>query len=246
MCALAHVIEAAGIPTVVVALIREHAEAMRPPRTLWVPFELGRPLGAPEDPAFQRRVIKAALGMLEGPPGPRIVDFPDDAPADAAVEDEEGWACPVSFPPPETGAPTTFAGRLAAEVAQLKPWHEVWKRKRGHSGVGAARADVEAIAAFVGEYADGGDPAPATPGADMADGMKLAVNDLMTYYQEAANAQPGAAGSFQAVSDWFWGQTEAGRALIEARRRGMASDDARLAAVTGRLILPHVAAGRAG
>ena len=53
MSALAHMIEARGIATVVIGLVRPHLETIRPPRALFVPFELGRPLGAPEDAAFQ-------------------------------------------------------------------------------------------------------------------------------------------------------------------------------------------------
>jgi len=52
VCGLAHFFEDEGISTVVIALVREHAEAIRAPRALWVPFELGRPLGAPNEAAF--------------------------------------------------------------------------------------------------------------------------------------------------------------------------------------------------
>ena len=65
MGALAHYLEAEGVPTTQVSLIREHTETINPPRALWVPFELGRPLGAPEDPGLQRRVLMAALNLLE-------------------------------------------------------------------------------------------------------------------------------------------------------------------------------------
>ena len=46
--------------------------------------------------------------------------------------------------------------------------------------------------------------------------MKLAINDLMTFYQEAANAQPGTAGGIQQISDWFWTETVAGETLLAA------------------------------
>jgi hypothetical protein len=62
--ALGHYLEEEGLATVAIALIRPQAEHTRPPRALWVPFELGRPIGPPGDAAFQKRVILAALGML--------------------------------------------------------------------------------------------------------------------------------------------------------------------------------------
>ena len=77
MGGLAHYIEGAGIPTVVISLIRRHTEVMKPPRGLFVPFELGRPFGAANEPGFQRRVLLDALKMLERTDGPILEDFPD-------------------------------------------------------------------------------------------------------------------------------------------------------------------------
>lgn len=245
MCALAHYLEDEGVRTTLVALVREHAEAIRPPRALWTTFELGRPLGAPEDAAFQRRVIDAAFGLLDAPDVPTLADYPEDAPPDAS-QDDEGWACPVSFAQPDAEAPTTFAARLAAEVSQLRPWHETWKRRKGGSGVGAAGVEVEELARYLGAFADGDAPPPPEGARDAADGLKLAVNDLMTFYQEAANAQPGRTGGSAELNAWFWGETAAGAALREARRIGGESDDKRVALVAQRLILPHVAEDIAG
>lgn len=70
-------IERRGIPTVCLILLREAAEAIRPPRALWVPFPHGYALGAPGDAAGQRRVIKAALALLSRPESeaPLLVDY---------------------------------------------------------------------------------------------------------------------------------------------------------------------------
>lgn len=243
MSALAHYIEAAGVPTTLVALIREHAEAIRPPRALWTTFELGRPIGAPEDAAFQKRVIRAALDLLERPSGPLLEDYPEDAPPDGdSAADDEGWACPVSFAPPKSDAPETHASAMKREIGQLRPWHESWKTNRGSTGTGLIDADIDDIANFIGEYADTGALLPPLDTAPAPDILKLAVSDLMTFYQEAANAQPGRAGGSQAVTEWFWGATAAGKALLAVRARGAAADDPRLKRVTGGMVLPHVAA----
>ena len=53
------------MPTVLIGLVPQHVDRMRPPRALLVPFELGRPLGAPGDPAFQHRVLDAALQLAQ-------------------------------------------------------------------------------------------------------------------------------------------------------------------------------------
>jgi len=57
--------ERRGITTVVIQLLRHIARAVRPPRALWVPYPLGYPLGAPDDPALQHRVLAAALALVE-------------------------------------------------------------------------------------------------------------------------------------------------------------------------------------
>ena len=64
------------IATVCIILLRTVAQRVRPPRALWVPFAHGFPLGAPNDRAQQRRVIEAALALLEAPgPPPVLTDF---------------------------------------------------------------------------------------------------------------------------------------------------------------------------
>ena len=94
MSALSHFLETEGLSTTGISLVREHTEAMAPPRALWVPFPLGRPLGAAGDAAFQHRVIAAALALLDRPEGPVLEDFPDAAPEDGSGEP---WSCPVRF-----------------------------------------------------------------------------------------------------------------------------------------------------
>ncbi len=70
-------LERRGIATVVIQLLREVAEKVRPPRALFVPFKHGYPLDAPGDPARQHGVIEAALKLLENSslPPPVLQDF---------------------------------------------------------------------------------------------------------------------------------------------------------------------------
>ena len=67
MCTLAHVFEAAGLTTVVLASMREVAERMATPRALYCEFPLGRPLGRPDDAALQRDVLERALALTDSP-----------------------------------------------------------------------------------------------------------------------------------------------------------------------------------
>lgn len=68
-------LERQGIATVALQLLREIAEAVRPPRALLVPFPHGYPLDRPDDPPRQLAVLEAALRLFEDadlrPPGLR-------------------------------------------------------------------------------------------------------------------------------------------------------------------------------
>jgi len=58
-------LERQGIATVALQLLREIAEAVRPPRALFVPFPHGYPLDRPDDPPRQLAVLEAALRLFE-------------------------------------------------------------------------------------------------------------------------------------------------------------------------------------
>jgi hypothetical protein len=72
-------LERQGISTVVIQLLRQVAEKVRPPRALFVPFKHGYPLDTPGDAHRQRAVLEAALQLLEDPSltaGPVLRDYP--------------------------------------------------------------------------------------------------------------------------------------------------------------------------
>ena len=62
---VARILEEEGFSTVIVMTFREAAEAMRPPRALYVRFPIGLTLGAPGAVAQQRVVVEDALAFLE-------------------------------------------------------------------------------------------------------------------------------------------------------------------------------------
>ena len=68
-------IEYAGITTVSLSLLREITEKIRPPRALFVPFPLGYPLGEPDDPPLQLRVMRVAFALLARNDAPVLEDF---------------------------------------------------------------------------------------------------------------------------------------------------------------------------
>lgn len=209
MGALGHFLEREGIPTTGISLVREHTETVRPPRALWVTFELGRPLGVPDDAAFQRRVLKAALDLLARTDGPIIADYPEDTPEPA---DLTGWACPINLP--------RAAGHaLLDEVAGLATWHDLAMRKHGRTTVGLSGLDMPSAARLVLAAAEG-----TFPEAGL---LKRAADDLKAYYLEAASAFP-APGRHGERKAWLWGETALGRALLALQPKLAASADPQL------------------
>jgi hypothetical protein len=73
------IIEKSGIPTVSITLLREVTERVGPPRSLAVDRALGYPLGAPDEVDLQKRIVMAALELLNRPvTEPLLADFRED------------------------------------------------------------------------------------------------------------------------------------------------------------------------
>ncbi len=206
MGALGHFLEREGIPSTGISLVREHTEAVRPPRALWVTFELGRPLGKPDDPAFQSRVVRAALGLLERTDGPLIEDYPEEVEEPA---DFSGWACPISLA-------QTATDSLAAEIDRLSTWYDRAVALNGRTTVGVSGLDMPAAGALVSRALAG--PLPS------AQALKEAIDDLRAYYLEAASAFPDP-GSPAMRKKWFWGETRLAQALLALQPLLASSDD---------------------
>ena len=219
MGGLGHFLEDEGVPTVQISLIREHTEIIKPPRALWVPFMLGRPLGVPDDGDFQKRVLRSALELFERPSGPVLEDYLEEAP-DVAVE-EDGWVCPISFNREED---VSLAERLRREVQQYRTWYDLPVEKRGRTSGGVSGLDLEEITAFLADHAEGGDADSPNPEIGAARMLRLSVDDLRTFMFEAAGAQPGSASPKQ-LNEWFWTATSAGEAIIKLWRRVKDSTD---------------------
>ena len=74
---LAREIEASGVTTVALALVREVAVAAHAPRFLYVHWPFGHALGEPGNVAQQRTVLHDMLSMATNAPRPGLViDLP--------------------------------------------------------------------------------------------------------------------------------------------------------------------------
>ena len=244
MSALAHYLEEAGVPTVAISLIRLHSEKIGPPRALWVPFELGRPLGAASDEKFQSRVIAAALGLLETAPGPAVLeDFPDD---DPTAIDLPGWRPPFDIAAGSIaiGEREALEQALRQEVLAIAPFHERFVAVNRRTTIGISGLTIDDCARLLSAHIAGS--LPATPElSNPVQALRWAVDDLKAYYLEAMSAD-GAMPSSRQMQSWFWDHTLVARAIIALRRQLLASDEKRSQAIGRMNLVPGAQVQRLG
>lgn len=221
MSGLAHFLEDEGLSTVVVALVREHAEKMQPPRALWVPFELGRPFGTPNDAELQQRVLKAALALLDEPgPGPLLRDY---AGAAGYRDDDVKWI-----------PPRLDTGSVAAEAGSALPcWQDAQKRS-SRTSFGISGLSPEAAIEYINRY-HSPEPMPNPKGMAPVSRARFAVDDIKVLYFETALAEGGHPSSYQ-LNEWFWKKTLAGKMILDFQDAARHADDRNLRLVAGSLV----------
>ncbi len=206
MCTLAHVFEAAGLSTVVLASMFEVAQKMAPPRVLYCEFPLGRPLGKPADPAFQLDVLRRALALLESTE-PVLARYPE-----IVESDETPMACAI---------PPRFDPDLPPSVDEARALRAAYDRAvaaKGVTSVGRAITadEVPAALGVLDRWAEG------TPWTELplpGGGSTVAVcHDIRSYYEEAAlELVTGPTPGGRAAEAWFHETTEAGKTVMAAR-----------------------------
>lgn len=210
MSVLSRVIEEHGIATTTIAMVREHAERVKPPRTLFVPFFFGFALGKPNDPDYQHGVLKAALGLLSAEEGPALEDFPDDG--DPTLMPQ---ASQVSASPEQ-------ATRSAAdEITALRAFYERWvDNNSGRTAVGLCgvpQRRFRGVIRFLEACAQGDEEAdlaerPATVSKPQF--IRYCVDDLKAFYYEARMEQNREADE-PSLHKWFWGETATGKLVAD-------------------------------
>lgn len=208
--------------SVSISLVREHTEKIKPPRALFVPFPFGMPLGLPNDPEQQHRVLEAAFSTLKEIEGPILHDFPDE---DVGGEPES----PLQASAVEASEPIVD---VAMEVTMMRRYYEQWVERKGKTTVGLSgivprrfRGVVRFIEAFVaGKDADMHERPADVPVATF---LRWCIDDLKAMYGEArmvTNPDETA----DETNRWLWGQTALGDLLRKVRDRLESSGDPQL------------------
>jgi hypothetical protein len=216
-------------------LIRPHTETIRPPRALWVPFQLGHPLGTPGDAAFQKRVLLTLLDLFNRTEGPVLEDFDED---EEETDEMIVLSCPVNYTGIE-GDKDPLLSALKREMMAMRSWYEMSVAKRQRTTFGISRIGLEDIGDFIYSFLQ--DELPENPRNDvpLANTLKFAVEDLKSYYIEGITAQPGQEKvSAARLADWFWDETVAGQMIFDIKKAYEDNEDRALAMTASHFLVP--------
>jgi hypothetical protein len=218
VCVLARVFEEAGLTTLTLAMVREHAEKVKPPRALFVPFPFGYALGKPNDPQLQHRVLGAAIDLLPREQGPVLEDFPEeDVPAPLL---QASGVQEIA----------TAAQDPADEVTALRAFYERWvEDHNGRTAVGLCgipQRRWRGVIRFLEAYSRGedADMKERPAGVPVPQFIRYCVDDLKAFCYEARMAQRPSVSEAD-LHHWFWGETAIGQLIRSVAQRMNAGDD---------------------
>ena len=191
--------------TVAIGSIRGQIYGTAPPRGLFCDFPLGRPLGVPDDPAFQRRVIERAFAMLERTE-PAVEDY--------EIVIEDGETQPLTCPLPARMDPD--AHPAIDEAKGLRPAYDRAIAKYGNRAGAVRLLDADSIPAAIESFIRVAEGHPWKQAG--IPGIPARVSqDIRGYYEmaamEIADHTPAAWAGYR----WFRDQTKTGEIIRQAR-----------------------------
>ena len=215
---IARIIEESGITTTGIVLIEEHAQRVKPPRMLAVPFFFGNALGEADNPEYQHQVLQATFDLLNRDQGPVLEQLPDDMIPDILMQGSE-----------TTNDSEEKGFNAADELTSLRAYYEKWVTSHnGRTAVGASSVPqrrFRGIIRFIEKYINDEetDMKERPEDINVPQFLRHCVNDLKAFYYEARMAQrPNVAD--RDIHEWFWSETAMG-ALIMALGQHMSNVD---------------------
>jgi D-proline reductase (dithiol) PrdB len=219
--ALARVLEADGLPTVLLALVREFVQKIRPPRAVFVPFPFGAPVGMPGDSEQQRAVLLTALNTFGEPSGPILVDFEAELPPEYAAA--PSLASAIERPP----SPTVD---VATETSMMRHYYEQWLQEHGSkTAVGLSGIPVVRFRGIIRSF----ETFIKNPDADIRERpdsvsrpefIRYCSDDLKAMFLEGRiMMKPGE--TPEQANRWLWGETALGQLLVDVKDQMERSSD---------------------
>ena len=223
MSGVARYFEAEGFATVLVGFVREHIEQVKPARALWLNFPMGRPLGKPNDPEYQKKIIRAAFELFDRSKDPVLEDFPDVIPV---KDGRMGYAIPPDYvlTMDDVGDMDALVAAVQAEIGALQPAYEAAVAARGRTTVGASGMEFDDLVPFVAEFVRGGRPESPRQGVTPIPMLKLVTEDIQAYYYEARTHRDSV-DDFELLGDWFWLETKAGLLMMWLEAVALETED---------------------
>ena len=220
---LAHFFESFGFSTVLVGFVREHIEAIKPPRALWLNFPMGRPFGKPNDPEYQIKVIRAAFSLFNVASGPVLHDFPEVIPV---KNGRMGYALPVELvmKKSQIGDVDIMLQEVKKEIDNMKSDYNKALANRGRTTVGASQMKINEFADYIATFLKGNIPQSPRKGLGSVPQLKLVVEDLQAYYTETITHRDNI-DSFEILGTWFWEKTKAGKMILALEAVSLESDN---------------------
>jgi len=221
---ISRIFEEAGLATVMIALVREHVDKVKPPRALYVPYPFGSPLGKPLDKEHQHRVLGASMELLGREVGPVLVDFDDPT-----YIEQGGAPAQYSEISANLDSPTRADVDPATETTRIRQYYIRWvEQHQGRTSVGATGitpSRFRGIVRFLEEYESVGnaDMRERPPDVVLGEWLRLCALDLRAMFWEAKMAmQPGI--TSEEINLWFWRETSTAYLLQRVKDRMEASD----------------------
>ncbi|PKB72405.1 MAG: hypothetical protein BZY87_00195 [SAR202 cluster bacterium Io17-Chloro-G6] len=222
---IARTFEEAGLTTTGIVLIEEHAQRVKPPRMLAVPFFFGNALGEADNPEYQHRVLQSTFDLLDRDQGPVLEQLPDDMIPDILMQGSE------------TANESQEKGLNAAdELTALRAYYEQWtKAHAGRTAVGLSaipQRRFRGIIRFLEGYVNGeeSDMKERPQDFTVPQFIRYCVDDLKAFYYEARMAQRPD-GADREIHDWFWSDTAVGALLMALAQRMREDEDKEVQAV---------------
>jgi hypothetical protein len=175
-----------------------------------------------------------------------LEDYPEDEPENDEIT---VLSCPVRYDhgnDEDTGG-DPLQRSFQREFTSMRPWYDMSVNKRQRTTVGVSKIQIEKLPDFIYSFAKG--VVTENPSKEFAPAymLKLAAEDLKSYYIEAITAQPGQANaSARILQDWFWDETEAGKVLLSVKKSCESSHDKMMNMMGSMFLVPGDVARRQG
>lgn len=208
-----------------IVLIEEHAQRVKPPRMLAVPFFFGNALGEAGNPDYQHRVLQATFDLLDRDQGPVLEQLPDDMVPDILMQGSE-----TSNESQERGL------NAADELTSLRAYYEQWGNAHGgRTAVGASaipQRRFRGLVRFLEGYVSGeeSDMKERPQDFTVPQFIRHCVNDLKAFYYEARIVQRPD-GADREIHEWFWSETAMGALVVAVADRMREDEDAEVRAI---------------